>query len=426
MVVLTGNPDPCRSAASNANDPSIAPLAQAARLLAAGQVDAAHRLVVGMPSGQGGTERDFLDGVISYAGKDYRRAETIFRRILDRDPRLLRVRLELARTLYMEKKDEEADYHFRLAEAARPSETVMRNILRFREAMRARRSWRFNLDFGFAPDTNINSATDKQTVDIYGLPFLLDPGGRAQSGIGHFVGGDASIRLNRSGLVPIYINGFGRWLRYADRRFDDSYAGGDIGPEFQLQGGQLRTTATGLARWYGGHPLVRSFGGRIEYDKIIGHKWTVAGTLAYRRNDYARRSDVDGSDLEIRAAANRPLGAATLGLGYASFQRNWAKDPGEAFWRAQLGIGVIKEIGWGLRPQLSLDVARQLHQAPLAPFGRVRRDWLLESSFSIYKRNWNLRGFAPSLSLTMTRNRSTITLYDEKRLRAELRLTKAF
>jgi hypothetical protein len=326
----------------------------------------------------------------------------------------------------MEKKDEEADYHFRLAEAARPSDTVLRNILRFREAMRARRSWRFNLDFGFAPDSNINSATDRQTVDIYGLPFQLDPSGRAHSGIGHFVGGDASMRINRSGQIPIYIDGFGRWLRYGDRRFDDSYAGADIGPEFQLEGDQLRVTATGLARWYGGHPLVRSFGGRIEYDKIVGDKWTVAGTLTYRRNDYARRSDVDGSEFEFRAAANRPLGAATLGFGYASFQRNWAKDPGETFWRGQLGLGVLKEIEWGLRPQLSIDFARQLHQAPLAPFGEVRRDWLLEGTFSIYKRDWNLRGLAPSLSITMTHNRSTLTLYDEKRLRAELRLTKAF
>jgi hypothetical protein len=326
----------------------------------------------------------------------------------------------------MERKDEQADYHFRLAEAARPSETVMRNILRFREAMRARRSWRFNLDFGFAPDSNINSATDKQTVDIYGLPFQLDPSGRARSGTGHFIGGDASIRLNRSGRIPIYIAGFGRWLRYGDHRFDDSYAGGDIGPEFQLEGGQLRATATGLVRWYGGRPLVRSFGGRFEYDRLIGDKWTVAGTLLARHNDYAQRSDVDGMDVEARAAANRPLGPTTLGFGYLSVERNWAKDPGEAFWRGQLGVGILKEIGWGLRPQVSIDFARQMHQGELAPFGRVRRDWLLEGNFSMYKRDWNLQGFAPSLNLTVTRNLSTLTLYDEKRVRAEIRLTKAF
>ncbi len=152
-----------------------------------------------------GTERDFLDGMTSYAARDYPHAETLFRRILDRDPRLLRVRLELARTLFMEKKDEQADYHFRLAAGEHPPRLVIRNILRFREAIRARRAWRFNFEVGLAPDTNINSATDKQTVDIYGLPFQLDPSGRAHLGTGRFVGGDASFRLNRNGRIPLYV-----------------------------------------------------------------------------------------------------------------------------------------------------------------------------------------------------------------------------
>jgi hypothetical protein len=51
---------------------------------------------------------------------------------------------------------------------------------------------------------------------------------------------------------------------------------------------------------------------------------------------------------------------------------------------------------------------------------------LLQSSFSIYKRDWNFRGFAPSLSVTVTRNYSTLSLYQERRVRGEIRLTKAF
>jgi hypothetical protein len=125
-------------------------------------------------------------------------------------------------------------------------------------------------------------------------------------------------------------------------------------------------------------------------------------------------------------SASRPLGPGTLGSAWAGIERNWADDPGQAFWREQLGIGILKEIGWGLRPQLGVDFARQLNDGPLAPFARQRRDWLLEGSFSMYKRDWNLEGFAPSLSVTVTRNLSTLTLYDEKRVRGEIRLAKAF
>jgi hypothetical protein len=367
----------------------------------------------------------FVDGMTSYAARDYRRAEAVFRRILDRDPRLLRVRLELARTLFMEKQDEQADYHFRLAAGEHPSAVVLRNITRFREAIRARRAWWFSFDFGFAPDSNINSATGKEAIDIYGLPFQLDPGARARSGTGHFVGGDGSVRLNRDGNVPIYVGAYGRMLRYRDHRFDDAYAGAEAGPEFRLAGGRLRATATGLMRWYGRRPLVSSLGAHLDFEKLVGDNLTVGGTLFLRHNDYARRGDVDGWDAEVRFSANRPLGATTLGFAYAGLQRSWANDPGQAFSRERLGVGVLKEIGWGLRPQLTLDLARQAGDGPLAPFGKKRREWLLQGSLSIYKRDWNLGGFAPSLSLTMIRNYSTVPLYDEKRVRGEIRLTKA-
>jgi hypothetical protein len=371
-------------------------------------------------------EREFLDGLSSYAARNYRNAEASFRRILDRDPGLLRVRLELARTLFMERQDEQADYHFRLAAAAHPASQVSRNIVRFREAIRARRAWRFNFDVGFAPDSNINSATDKESVDIYGLPFTLDPSARARSGTGTFVGGDASVRLNRFGRVPIYLGVYGRWLRYRDHDFDDAYAGAEAGPEFELAGGRLRATATGLARWYGRRPLVSSVGAHLDYEKLIGDKWTIGGTLLVRHDDYARRSDVDGWNAELRTSASRPIGSTMLGFAYAGVERSWANDRGQAYWRERLGIGILKEIGWGLRPQVAIDFARQLGDAPLAPFGKARRDWLLQGSFSIYKRDWNVHGFAPSLALTATRNFSTVSIYDERRVRGEVRLTKAF
>ena len=373
-----------------------------------------------------GIERAFRDGMASYSARDYDRAETLFRQILDRDPELLRVRLELARTLFMAKKDEQADYHFRLAAGERPPPLVLRNIVRFREAIRARRAWRFDVDVGFAPDSNINSATDKETIDIQGLPFKLDANGRARSGTGRFIGGQASVRLNRFGKVPIYLGAYGRSTSYRDHDFDDAYAGAEAGPEFRLAGGRLRTTATGLMRWYGRRPLVRSFGARLEYERLVAGKWTVGGSLAVRHNDYAGRSDVDGWDAEARVSANRPLGPTTLGFAHAGIERSWADDPGQAFWRERIGVGVLKEVGWGLRPQLSLDVARQVNDGPLAPFGKQRRDWQLQGTVSIYKRDWNIGGFAPSLRLTMSRNRSTLPLYDEKRRRAEFRLTKAF
>lgn len=371
-------------------------------------------------------QQDFAEGMESYVAGDYHHAEEMFRRILDKNPKLLRVRLELARTLFMEKRDEQSDYQFRLAAADNPPIMVARNIVRFREAIRARRSWRFNFSIGFAPDSNINSATDRQSLDIYGLPFQLDPSARARSGTGFFAGGEASLRLRHFAKVPLYLGAYGQWTQYADHRFDDGYLGLEAGPEFKLAQGRLRASAMGFMRWYGRRPLVSSFGADLDYEKLVGKVWTIGGSVLMRYNDYARRDDVDDWDVETRATANLPIGPTTLGFAYASVERSWANDPGQAFWREGLGLGLLREIGWGLRPQLRIDLAHQSNDGPLAPFAKQRRDWLLQASLSVYKRDWNLRGFAPSLSLTITRNRSTLPLYDERRVRGEIRLTRAF
>jgi outer membrane protein len=187
----------------------------------------------------------------------------------------------------------------------------------------------------------------------------------------------------------------------------------------------LRVITTGLKRWYGNRPLVTSLGERLDYESLIGGKSTIVGSLLVRHNDYARRGDVDGWDAAARISVNRPIGPSTLGSAWASIERNWANDPGQAFWREQLGVGILKEIGWGLRPQVSAEVTRQFNDGPLAPFDKQRRDWLLEGRFSLYKRNWSVGGFAPSFTLTATRNFSTLTLYDQERVRGEIRVTKA-
>lgn len=402
-------------------------LAIVRQLMDAGRFDDAQALLDQLAANRaGGTEREFLEGMIALARKDYRRAEAVFRRILDDDPVLLRVRLELARTLFLAKKDEAADYQFRLALAKHPPAAVLHNVTVYREAIRARRAWRFNLELGLAPDTNINSATAKERIEIFGLPFRLSPDARARSGVGITAGGDASVRLRRFSRVPLYLGAYGRMVRYGDHRFDDIYIGGEAGPEFRLCVGRLRLASTGLVRWYGGKQLMTSAGGRLVFDEVIGGKLSLEAGLAVRHNAYVRRDDVDGWDIEGSVSANRALSPSTVGFTYAAVQRTIAHDPANSYWQARLGAGVLREIGWGLRPQVTVEVGRQVNDAPMALFGQARRDWQLHAAASIYKRDWNVAGFAPSLRVTWTRYYSTIALYDQKRVRAEFGIAKAF
>jgi len=159
---------------------------------------------------------------------------------------------------------------------------------------------------------------------------------------------------------------------------------------------------------------------------VVGGKWSIDASLALRHDDYARRDDLDAWNIEANLSANRAISPSALGFAYASVRRSFAQDPGYSNWNGRLGGGILKEIGWGLRPQLGIEVGRQVNDERLNVFGKTRRDWSLQASASIYKRDWNIAGFAPSIKLTWSRTFSTITLYDQKRLRTEFGLTKAF
>jgi len=402
-------------------------LAVAATWIEAGRYDEAQALLDRLTTdGIDDAELHFLSGKIALARKDYPRAERQFRTILMREPNLVRVRLELARTLFMMKSDEQADYHFRLATAAQPPAAVLANIARFRAAIRERRAWRINVTLAIAPDSNINAATGRETVDILGLPFKLNPDARAHSGTGMIVGGDASLRLARNNPVGLYLAAYGRVTNYQRSEFDDVYLGGEIGPEIRLDGGHLRATATVFHRWYGGRALNTSVGGKFEFDRIYHGKTAVDASLALRHDDYVGREDVDGWVIEAALSANRALSPSLAGFGYATVTRSAARDPGYAYWGGRVGGGVLKEVFWGLRPQLAVEVGGQVNDGPMSLFGRLRRDWSIKASASIYKRDWRIAGFAPSLRVSYIRNFSTIALYDQRRLRAELGITKAF
>ena len=368
----------------------------------------------------------FLTGMIALRQGRLKEAILNFRRALDVQPKATRIRLELARALYDARRDEESDYNFRLAIADRPPAPVIATIIRFRESIRTRRAWRLNVSLAIVPDSNINAASNTDRIDILGIPFNIDPASRARLGVGWVASGDASLRLRRNSKMPIVLAAYGRIVRYGDASFDDVFVGGEAGPEATVLGGHLRISAAGLRRWYNSKPLLTSVGSRLHFDKIVSGKLGVEASLAARHFNYDRQTDYDGWEYEATGAVNRTLSSTALGFASATVQRTVANNRSQSNWLSGLRLGARKEIGWGLRPQISLKLERQVNDVRNPLFGKRRRDWRIESSAELYKRDWNVAGFAPSFKLTWTQNRSTIAVYDQERLRFEVGIEKAF
>ena len=107
-----------------------------------------------------------------------------FRTMLIEEPRLLRVRLELARAFFLKGEEELARRHFEIVLAADPPEPVVANVRRFLASMQARRRWTYRLGAALAPDSNIDGTSDERTVYIFNLPFQRNMEELSTSGIG--------------------------------------------------------------------------------------------------------------------------------------------------------------------------------------------------------------------------------------------------
>ena len=87
------------------------------------------------------------------------RAIAVFHEMLVADPRLVRVRLELARAFFLKGEDRLARQHFEHVLAGGVPPPVAANVRRFLAEIRARRRWSMHAGFALAPDTNIGASS---------------------------------------------------------------------------------------------------------------------------------------------------------------------------------------------------------------------------------------------------------------------------
>ena len=219
-----------------------------------------------------------------------------FRGILVKEPDNLRVRLELARGLFSRGNCVEpprnlfkhmlgddcwaAEQHFlRLLGAKVPPQVVM-NVQQFIQICCARKRASGTLSLALAPDTDVNTSTSAQTVDIFGLPFQLDDAARAKSGIG--VVGTLTGEIQRPLPHPKWLPWGATRLRVGGLVYRREYSGGG-GNGIRLVEG---VCAIDLLDWRPGRPVISSC-------------WASGG-----RRVCARRGGRNGSD--ARAGGSNP------------------------------------------------------------------------------------------------------------------------
>lgn len=120
---------------------------------------------------EGEPEFDFYYGLSAFSLKKYPEAQFCFERLIHQFPNQDRFRLEYARTLFMLQHLEESEIQFQTVMNNNPPLTVRKNILKFIHEIEKRQKnrqqyyfWYGSIGIGGGIDSNINSATDLDTL----------------------------------------------------------------------------------------------------------------------------------------------------------------------------------------------------------------------------------------------------------------------
>lgn len=424
-------------AAAVAPGPGEAPLSVNDTLLAAekaivaGDSERAGELLARL-DGRPGLDRaeanqvQFLLGLLAMAAKDYGEAARRFHRVLVDEPRNVRVRLELGRAYYLANDFDNAQRQFLLARAGKVPREVRLNIDRFLGAIRARRTFTFNLTFSVARDSNLNAGPATDTVTLYGLPFQLSQSAQANSGVGLGIqaGAEFAPRIGHKLRWRLGTQLFR--AQYRDTQFDDMTLGLYSGPHLTVKKWDFNLTGAVSRRWYGDRVYSNGWAASADATWFLTGHFGLGLAVAANHTAYPQNPLQDGPGKAGTLSFFYTPGPATFMRGAVTIGRQDAAIDAYAFRSNQFSVNLTHDFPGGFTVGLAPSYTRLGYVAPLAAFGVVRTDHQLSGQVSVMNRKIDWGGLTPRVAYTYTHNQSTISLYQFNRSRLEFGVTRLF
>jgi hypothetical protein len=355
----------------------------------------------------------------------YREAAILLRAILDEQPRVARIRLELARMHAMLGNIGSAEREFRAAEAAGLPPEVERMVRFYANALSERKPFGGSIELALAPDSNINRATRSDTLGTVIGDFTLDDDAQARSGVGLSLRGQAYFR---EGLAPgtrLLVRLSADADLYRQSNFNDIALSLQAGPEYDSGADRIQFSVGPTWRWYGQDPYSFGIGGSATWQHPIGKRAQMRVNGGVTATDNRRNDLQDGETYTLSTSLDRAF-TARFGGGVQLYgNREDARDPGYATTSGGLSIYAFREIGQ-TTAVISAGYSHLEADRRLFLYPHRRIDDRFTASIAGTFRSLRIGSFAPLARMRWERNISSVELYDFKRVAAEFGITSAF
>ncbi len=355
----------------------------------------------------------------------YSEAAVLLRSILDEIPDAQRVRLELAQVLDLMGDEAGARRALREAQAGGLPPEVARIVDHYSAALRAQRPIGASFDIALAPDSNINRATRSDSLGTIFGDFTLNEDARERSGVGLAIRAQAFARFPMNDQVNLFSRVSGSADLYREKDFNDLALAATLGPELRIGADRFSVEAGGLWRWFGGAPYSSAVTLNLNYFHPLGREAQIRGAASVLFNSNHFNALQDGITYSVSLGYERAL-SSRAGIGVTvSVDRQSSRDPAYSTWAGIAMLSAYREAG-PITLIATASFGRVRADERLALFPERRSDRLYRASLGATFRNFRIGTFAPFIRGTLERNTSTVEIFDYRRTRMELGVSRAF
>lgn len=391
----------------------------AGQLVDKGKLDQAQQILTKMPDTHNlplEIERWFLLAQIAQKQGDIDTAVKIYRKILDDQPNLARIRFELAVCYMHQKKWRRADYHMRLAMAGKDlPENAKQMMNYYRYIIRQNKNWNVWFNFGAAPDNNVNNSVggEECVMTMFGLMCreLANP----ESAIGGnlSLGGNYEFKLSDhwrwKSDANIYTN------VYDKHDYDDLYLSASSGPRYVWSRGDVWVAPMVSRRWYGWDRYNWSYGVRGDLNYDFTRRLSGGLYLRMTENTYDKYDDIlSGQTYSASARITYSFNASVYMTLRGGIAREDAENDTYSYWQPSAAIGIGAELPWGFHVYAEPSVYWTRYDDPRwavrhNQFTEVtEHDFTHRYAVSVSNNKLDIWGFVPTLTVSYTKRESNI------------------
>ncbi len=402
-----------------------------------GDYDRAQDILVKMPQTNSlpvEIERWYLLAQIEQKKGNIDEAIRIYRKILDDQPDLAKIRYELAICYMLKHQWYRADYHLRLAMAGKdiPDE-VKQRMMYLRYVARQNKRWNLWFNFGAAPDNNVNQASggEEYIQNEWGEFYRVLPKPEKAIGYNFLLGGNYEFKLSENWRWKnegnIYTN------VYNKHKFDDLYLSGATGPRYIWEKGDVWLAGIIGRRWYGWDRYNWSYGGKIDTHYDWSRKISSGLSLRFMNNIYDEYGEyMNGQTYSVMPHVSYSFDASKYIILFGGVDRDTAKSDMYANWRYNIGTGFGAEIPWGFGVYFEPSFSWTNYDGPRWAvkdyhFAQIKEhDFMQRYAVSLSNNKIDIWGFVPTVTVSYTRRDSNIHEREYEKWTTEFTMRQRF